>query len=1264
MVFKHTVGLLKHGSLWSYRIATWAVLVAGAALLLSVLALRYVLLPHVDAARPTIARMASSAIKLPVEIEKLEGSWRGYRPELTLHGFRIAGPDGQPALALKRVDGVLSWLALLSGKLRFHSIALQGVSLDVRRDAEGIIWVGGNAMRPQAGERHGGFGEWILAQKHVLIREGTLTWSDERLSAPPLVVGNVTLRLDNDGASHRFALNGKPEQAIASVVDLRGVISVPPHERPIDGAGQIYCALADVDLARVQTWFPVKDVQIGSGRGSLRLWLQVNEGRVLNATADASLEELQAQLAPEAPALALSQFAGRLHWKQRGRGVDLRGERISFVTAQGIALPPADLALQTDGTRNELTLRGLELSPVTALIEHLPVAAHVRERLATVSPSGRIESARLEWESPWRPSGPWSAEGKLRNVQWSPDGVLPGVKGFYGALTASERGGTMSMRVESGALALPRVFEESIPIDFLSGEVDWVSTDSDLQVSIRAAAFTNQHAAGEVSGTYSRRPGETGNADFTAALLRADAASVWRYIPRTAPNTQAWLKRALRAGSARDVRVRLKGPLQRFPFRDGKTGQFEVTSRVQDVTLAFDEQWPALERINGRVRFHGAEMDVEADSGTTGRIPLGRAHVRIPELGNKDETLMVEGEASAAPADFLAYLGATPLRKTAAAVENMRANGGAGNLRLSMQLPLRRIADSEVDGRLELSADRFSVIPRLPELTAVSAAVEFTEEGVTVKNGKARVYDTPLAFDVANSRGKGTSIQLAGRADAAALLKAFRSPLVESIEGATDWSASVQLLEGRMSVRANASLAGMALNVPAPLAKPATDSLPLAIEVIEEQGRPTQVSARLGAVTTAKLALDDGELKAGEIRLGGEAGLPTRPGLAIVGHIQDLDVDKWQQWANQGKSGSGSGVQRLDLTTGALRWAGRRYTGLRLRGEQSDGLWQVSLDAPDVVGRLSWGSQSGGRLAGRFTRLFLPAPEPAVQAASPGSGLAAQSLPALDIVVEDFRFEGKPLGRLELQAVPRERIWQLDRLYVSNPDGRLEAQGKWVLGERSSTELNLRLQAEDIGKLLLRLGYPEGIKGGKGFLAGPITWAGPPYRPDFGSMGGQLRLEAQNGRFARLEPGVGKLLGILSLQALPRRLSLDFRDVFSSGFSFDSIDADVMLDDGVARTDNFRMEGPAARVAMQGKVDLAAETQDLRLRILPQLSTGVAIAGAVVNPAIGIATLLAQKALGDPVEQLAALEYQVGGTWSEPKIASTTEHTDSVSGRR
>ena len=153
-------------------------------------------------------------------------------------------------------------------------------------------------------------------------------------------------------------------------------------------------------------------------------------------------------------------------------------------------------------------------------------------------------------------------------------------------------------------------------------------------------------------------------------------------------------------------------------------------------------------------------------------------------------------------------------------------------------------------------------------------------------------------------------------------------------------------------------------------------------------------------------------------------------------------------------------------------------------------------------------------------------------------------------------------------------------------------------------------------------------------------------------MGGGLLLEVQRGQFNKLDPGIGKLLGILSLQALPRRITLDFRDIFSDGLAFDDIVASIKIERGVASSDSFRIQGPSARIVMSGDVDLTKETQKLRVRVSPSVSDGVSIAGALIGgPIAGVAAFLAQKILKDPLDQIVSYEYTVTGTWSEPNVA-------------
>jgi uncharacterized protein YhdP len=166
-----------------------------------------------------------------------------------------------------------------------------------------------------------------------------------------------------------------------------------------------------------------------------------------------------------------------------------------------------------------------------------------------------------------------------------------------------------------------------------------------------------------------------------------------------------------------------------------------------------------------------------------------------------------------------------------------------------------------------------------------------------------------------------------------------------------------------------------------------------------------------------------------------------------------------------------------------------------------------------------------------------------------------------------------------------------------------------------------------------------------------VTWQGSPADFAFGTLAGALQMTAKGGQFTKVEPGAGKLLGVLSLQSLPRRLSLDFRDVFSEGFAFDQISSTMQLAKGTVYTNDFLMKGPSATVKMSGLAKLQDESVRLRVKVIPKLSEGVAVAGAILGgPVAGLGALVMQKALKDPIEEAISFEYLVDGGWDDPTV--------------
>ena len=349
----------------------------------------------------------------------------------------------------------------------------------------------------------------------------------------------------------------------------------------------------------------------------------------------------------------------------------------------------------------------------------------------------------------------------------------------------------------------------------------------------------------------------------------------------------------------------------------------------------------------------------------------------------------------------------------------------------------------------------------------------------------------------------------------------------------------------------------------------------------------------------------------------------------------------------------------MALRADKLTHDGRVFQDVVVGGSRSQDHWRANVSDREFDGYVEYrqaSAQSAGSIYARLSRLNLS------QAATSEVEDMLQhpaSVPALDIAVQDLVLAGRRLGRVEVEAVNRGgqariREWRLNRLHVAVPEARLNATGNWAPANGSTQRraaLTFQLDIRDAGQLLTRFGREGVVRGGHGVIEGNIGWIGSPFRLDYPSLSGQLHADIERGQFLKVDPGAAKLLGVLNLQALPRRLVLDFRDVFSEGFSFDFIRGDAGLAQGVVSTNNLQMKGVNAAVLMDGNADIAHETQDLKVVVIPEVNAGTAsLIATAINPAVGLGTFLAQFLLRQPLQSAATQEFQVSGSWSDPKV--------------
>ncbi len=342
--------------------------------------------------------------------------------------------------------------------------------------------------------------------------------------------------------------------------------------------------------------------------------------------------------------------------------------------------------------------------------------------------------------------------------------------------------------------------------------------------------------------------------------------------------------------------------------------------------------------------------------------------------------------------------------------------------------------------------------------------------------------------------------------------------------------------------------------------------------------------------------------------------------------------------------------------------AGKKLDNVVVGASHQKGIWQANIDAVQASGYVTWNeSTSGsglGRVTARLSSLIIPKTAATDVTEILEGKSATTQIPALDIVAANFELLGKKMGRLELIAANTGRAsalreWQINKLLITNPDAELKAVGKWsTTGGENLTNLNYGLDIVNAGKLLERFGFANVLKGGKGRLEGDINWQGLPFSLDVPTLNGELRIDVAAGQFLKVDPGAAKLLGVLSLQSLPRRLTLDFRDVFSEGFAFDGITGTATIARGTARTDNFKMRSVNATVIMDGSADIDKETQNLHVAVIPEINVGTAsvLYALAVNPIIGLGSFLAQLFLRDPLMKAFTFEYRITGPWKEPQV--------------
>ena len=1347
---------------WLAWLARWSLgLLLAAALVLAVAwgALHGAIVPRIGEYRVQLQAQAERALGVPVRIGTLSAYTQGLIPSIELGEVALLDAQGREALRLQRVVLALSPRSLW--RFGFEQLYIERPELDIRRDRTGQVFIAGLPLPGGASDDSRAV-DWLFSQPEVVVRGGTVRWTDEQRAAAPLALSQVDVLLRNGAWRHQLRLDATPPPQWGDRFHITGLFRQPllsTHSgRWQQWSGQLFANFARVDVSRLHLHADL-GVALAQGRGALRAWLNLERGQWVGAVADVALANVNATLAPDLEPLRLPSVQGRLGARRLAGGFELYTQGLQWVGDDGLHWPGGNLRVRYTNPGGKAPAQGefqadrLDLAALARVAQRLPLGEATHEALRTYTPEGLVDTVQAHWQGPW--DAPRSYQVRARVTGLALASAAPvgtsGALGLRGAnveLEMTQAAGKATVGMTDGALVLPGVFEDPwLPLAQLRSEVRWQLAGERIAVQVGETHFANADAQGQLRATWhtsdparsasrSRFPGVL---DLSGTLSRADGTRVHRYLPLSIPqDARHYVRDAVVAGVATSADFRVKGDLHDMPFNNPKLGEFRIAARVKDVTYAYvppglqsagELPWPALTQLAGELVFERSSMQVRDASGTFAGMRntrLAKVQAHIPDLSHT--VVAVSAQARGPLPELLAFMRNSPLDAMTGQALAQASGSGNADLQLNLSLPISDIHNTKVQGSVVLAGNEVRMTPDTPVLARARGTVQFTHTGFALQGVQASALGGEVRFEggmralPAGAAPTESALQLRaqGVASAQGLQQArelgLLSRLAQHASGSTPYTLALTLRRGVPELQIHSSLQGMALALPAPLAKTADSSVPLRLEsrltresvATPEPGTSApaplheQFTLQWGTLGQVQYVRDLSgpapQVLRGAIAVGlapDEAmALPAR-GVAANIQLALLDVDAWeplllsgvaavatpapavpsaqleqteQESAAQGASDYLPTV--LAVRARELTVQGRTLHNVVAGGSREGGVWRANLDAAQLSGYVEYRPAGGtespaGRLFARLSRLSVP--QSASTQVEALLDEQPRQLPALDIVVEDFELRGHKLGRVEIAATNRggegvQREWRLHKLNLSTPEATFTANGNWALlgaGEASGprtgplrrTVLNFKLDIRDAGELLQRFGMADVVRRGQGRLQGQVAWRGAPLSPDYPSMSGQINLQVETGQFLKADPGLAKLLSVLSLQSLPRRLNLDFRDVFSDGFAFDFVRGDVRIEQGVAITNNLQMKGVNAAVLMEGRADIDHETQDLHVVVVPEINAMTAsLVATAINPVVGLGSFLAQVFLRGPLIAAATQEFRIDGTWAEPRV--------------
>ncbi|WP_293391009.1 YhdP family protein [Nevskia sp.] len=1242
------------------------------------------LIDAVPGYRGDVERFVTASVGHPTRIGTMALTWRGLSPTLELRDLALLDDSGAALLKAPKLRLGLSLGRLIAGPRVPDRIEAEGLQLVAHADADGHLTLDGVTLKDTGNHA---LVDDLARYTELRLRNCSLRLLDVRLAdAAPLdfVLDEAQLRHGNSG----YALNAvlRPPAELARRARLTALITGDP--------GQLDTLAGDwtLKVEDVAGWPWLKPalkpgVQIALDDAQLSAEGRIEAGKlgVMQFIAQAREVIARTEDAPLARIAAIDVDA-RVEpvpdgWRLSLSKADLSGTRGPWSLAGLEAVQAAD----GSKTLKLPLLRLDDIAPWLTAWRELPeTMARLRDAEGDLQALSVTLGPRLE-DQP----GALAVQAKLVGVGLISRAEQDGVSGIAGDLVVTRDSGEIRLAGTAVAVHLPRAFDQSLPLDALRGELHWQRSGEDWLLSAPAVDLVLGSA--EVKGSVALNLHADRVPDLKLRLdVKADDVTALKpWMPKNwSEHNREWLDRAVREAKVTSGELLIDAPLTPRDADNHPTLRWELKVKVRDGVLAFAPDWPAAVAMAADLHFHDGGLDIDASEGRISDLTVTRLHAEIADFFVP--ALVLDGAFEGDAANLYRLLRDSPLKTRVSGLLTRTEASGPASATLALRMPLN-IPQPPIDASGVLSLhDAELLVHGLQEpLRGLNGELDYGKS-ISAERLAARLYDTdvvaqisavdaqPLltaAFELEPGRGDGLS---------GTFIPVW---LRNGLSGSTTMTVRLPLGgpdNGHLSLATD--LQGVTSSLPTPLTKSAGSALPVAIDLSGDNGA-TRIGIRIADELHAGLRFVEASSNNGadsggatrphgiEVRLGSDPAMPRADaeGLVISGAPDYFDLGAWLALLGAPESGFGqasangsSGPRFLSADIAAKQLSLRRLQlGATRLLALPDGDGVVVRTTGAAVGEVRWQPADGGSVVGRLEALalepFPPLPPTVPGAVPPDSPFNPTRAPMFDLDIQRLSLGEVDLGHLNLVTARVDDGQRIERLSLAG--GRLEAKvgGFWLRRaldgvDGSSADLNFDLHSNDIGDVLRVFGYTPNLVAETSHFSGAVIWPRVPAGLELSQATGTIDIDVHRGSLKAVEPGAGRVLGLVNLYALPRRLLFDFRDVVADGLGFDKLKGSFKLADGDAVTDNLNIDGPSLKVEMRGRIGLAARDYDQKVTVFPDISTGVTVGATLLGgPIAGGILLVAQQLFDKPFNQIGRFSYRVTGSWDDPTVLKAGE---------